>query len=74
MVADLVRYLIAAGLTFVMGVIIGYRPGGGVLGVVILGLIVYAGYQTWAATMSSAGTTSCGRVIWCRALPRCWRQ
>ena len=33
MVADLVRYLIAAGLTFVMGVIIGYRPGGGVLGV-----------------------------------------
>ena len=29
MVADLVRYLIAATLTFVMGVIIGYRPGGG---------------------------------------------
>src|ERR1700742_895368 len=32
MVADLVRYLIAAGLTFVMGVLIGYRPGGGGLG------------------------------------------
>src|SRR5690349_7449061 len=27
MVADLVRYLIAAGLTFVMGVILGYWPG-----------------------------------------------
>src|SRR5213079_3646035 len=33
MVADLVRYLIAASLTFVMGMILGYRPGGGVIGV-----------------------------------------
>src|ERR1700755_939018 len=33
MVADLVRYLIASGLTFVMGLVIGYRPGGGVPGV-----------------------------------------
>ena len=32
MVADMVRYLIAASLTFVMGMIIGYRPGGGPLG------------------------------------------
>jgi len=46
MVADLVRYLIAAGLTFVMGVIIGYRPGGGVLGV--LGAIVLAMLTGWA--------------------------
>jgi ABC-2 type transport system permease protein len=46
MVADLVRYLIAAGLTFVMGVIIGYRPGGGVLGV--LGAIVLAMFIGWA--------------------------
>jgi ABC-2 type transport system permease protein len=46
MVADLVRYLIAAGLTFVMGVIIGYRPGGGVLGV--LGAIVLAIFIGWA--------------------------
>jgi ABC-2 type transport system permease protein len=46
MVADLVRYLIAAGLTFVMGVIIGYRPGGGVLGV--LGAIVLAMFTGWA--------------------------
>jgi ABC-2 type transport system permease protein len=46
MVADLLRYLIAAGLTFVMGVIIGYRPGGGVLGV--LGAIVLAVFAGWS--------------------------
>jgi ABC-2 type transport system permease protein len=46
MVADLVRYLIAAGLTFVTGVIIGYRPGGGVLGV--LGAMVLAIFTGWA--------------------------
>jgi ABC-2 type transport system permease protein len=46
MVADLVRYLIAAGLTFVMGVILGYRPGGGVPGV--LGAIVLAMFTGWA--------------------------
>ena len=46
MVADLVRYLIAAGLTFLTGVIIGYRPGGGVLGV--LGAILLAVFTGWA--------------------------
>jgi ABC-2 type transport system permease protein len=46
MVADLVRYLIAGGLTFVMGVIIGYRPHGGVPGV--LGAIVLAVFTGWA--------------------------
>jgi len=46
MMADLVRYLIAAGLTFVMGVIIGYRPGGGALGV--LGAIALAIFTGWA--------------------------
>ena len=46
MVADLVRYLIAAGLTFAMGFILGYRPGGGVLGV--LGAIVLAMFTGWA--------------------------
>jgi ABC-2 type transport system permease protein len=46
MVADLVRYLIAASLTFVTGVIIGYRPGGGVLGV--LGAILLAIFSGWA--------------------------
>jgi len=33
MVADLIRYLIASVLTIGMGMAIGYRPGGGVLGV-----------------------------------------
>jgi ABC-2 type transport system permease protein len=46
MVADLVRYLIAAGLTFATGVLIGYRPGGGVLGV--LGAIALAMFTGWA--------------------------
>jgi len=46
MVADLVRYLIASSLTFVMGVIIGYRPGGGVLGV--LGAIALAIVTGWS--------------------------
>ena len=46
MIADLVRYLIAAGLTFVMGLIIGYRPGGGVFGV--LGAILLAIFTGWS--------------------------
>jgi ABC-2 type transport system permease protein len=46
MVADLVRYLIAAGLTFVMGLVIGYRPHGGVLGV--LAAIMLAIFTGWA--------------------------
>jgi ABC-2 type transport system permease protein len=46
MVADLVRYLIAAGLTFLTGVIIGYRPGGGALGV--LGAMALAIFTGWA--------------------------
>lgn len=46
MVADLVRYLTAASLTFMMGLIIGYRPGGGVLGV--LGAILLAIFTGWA--------------------------
>ena len=46
MTADLVRYLIAAGLTFAMGVAIGYRPGGGALGV--LGAIALAMFTGWS--------------------------
>jgi ABC-2 type transport system permease protein len=46
MVADLLRYLIAASLTFSMGMIIGYRPHGGALGV--LGAIVLAVFTGWA--------------------------
>ena len=45
-VADMVRYLIAASLTFVTGVIIGYRPGGGVPGV--LGAILLAVFTGWS--------------------------
>src|SRR5262252_9989787 len=45
MVADLVRYLIAATLTFAMGMAIGYRPDGGPLGV--LGAIVLAIVTGW---------------------------
>jgi ABC-2 type transport system permease protein len=33
MMADLVRYAIAAGVSLTVGVLMGYRPGGGVLGV-----------------------------------------
>jgi ABC-2 type transport system permease protein len=46
MTADLVRYLIAAGLTFLTGVVMGYRPGGGAAGV--LGAIVLAIFTGWA--------------------------
>jgi daunorubicin/doxorubicin transport system permease protein len=46
MVADLVRYLIAASLTFAMGMVIGYRPQGGVVGV--LAAIVLAVFTGWA--------------------------
>jgi len=46
MVADLVRYLIAASLTFVAGMIMGYRPQGGVAGV--LAAILLAIFTGWA--------------------------
>jgi ABC-2 type transport system permease protein len=46
MVADLLRYLIASSLTFAMGLIIGYRPQGGVLGV--FGAILLAIFTGWA--------------------------
>ncbi|MBU3060850.1 ABC transporter permease [Nocardia sp. NEAU-G5] len=40
LLADMVRYGIATTLTVVVGLILGYRPGGGVVGVVAAGLIV----------------------------------
>jgi ABC-2 type transport system permease protein len=40
LLADTVRYLIAATLTFAMGYILGYRPGAGIGGVVAGGLLV----------------------------------
>jgi len=39
---DLVRYLIAGTITFVMAFLMGYRPGGGVLGVAATMLLVMA--------------------------------
>jgi ABC-2 type transport system permease protein len=57
MVADMIRYLIAGVLTFATGIVIGYRPGGGVLGVsaaILLGVV--AGWSlawifTWFGTV-----------------------
>jgi ABC-2 type transport system permease protein len=46
MLADAVRYLIAATLTFATGIAIGYRPHGGVLGVA--GAIVLAIFVGWS--------------------------
>lgn len=40
MVADLLRYLIATTLTFAMGIAMGYRPGGGVAGVLAAGVFM----------------------------------
>lgn len=40
LLADMVRYVIATVLTIVVGVAIGYRPEGGVLGVVAAGLVI----------------------------------
>ncbi len=46
MVADLVRYLLASVLTFGTGIAMGYRPGGGVLGV--LGAVLLAVLAGWS--------------------------
>ena len=46
MVADLIRYAIASTLTFATGIAMGYRPGGGVLGV--LGAILLAMVAGWS--------------------------
>ncbi|MGO4255138.1 ABC transporter permease [Marmoricola sp. RAF53] len=52
MVADLLRYTIAATLTFGMGMVIGYRPEGGVLGVAAaIVLAIFTGWcLAWAFT------------------------
>ncbi len=46
MVADLLRYFIASALTFAVGIAIGYRPGGGVLGVA--GAVLLAMLAGWS--------------------------
>jgi ABC-2 type transport system permease protein len=55
-VADVVRYLIAATLTFVTGMIIGYRPGGGVFGVLAaIALSIFIGWSmAWIFTWIGA--------------------
>lgn len=62
MIADLLRYLIAAVLTFTTGYLMGYRPGGGIAGVAgsIL-LVVLAGWSlswifTWVGTVARSAT------------------
>jgi ABC-2 type transport system permease protein len=60
MVADLVRYLIAGGLTFLTGIAIGYRPQGGVSGVVAAVLLaIFTGWAmawifTWIGTIATS--------------------
>jgi ABC-2 type transport system permease protein len=53
MVADLLRYFIASALTFAVGIAIGYRPGGGALGVAgAILLAMLAGWSlAWIFTM-----------------------
>jgi ABC-2 type transport system permease protein len=53
MVADLIRYLIASVLTIGTGMAIGYRPGGGVLGVsAAIVLAIFAGWSlAWIFTL-----------------------
>lgn len=46
LLADTVRYAIAAGLTFAMGFLLGYRPQGGIAGVVLAALFAIG--CTWA--------------------------
>jgi ABC-2 type transport system permease protein len=46
MLADLARYAIAAAITLIVGVVMGYRPGGGVLGV--LAGVVLAVITGWS--------------------------
>ncbi len=57
MVADMLRYLIASTLTFATGIVLGYRPGGGFVGVtaaILLGVISgwsLAWIFTWFGTV-----------------------
>jgi len=70
-VADLLRYAIAATLTILTGVLMGYRPGGGILGVAAGWLlVVIAGWSmswifTWLGTVlkSSQAVQGIGMMI-----------
>ena len=60
MVADILRYLIAGGLTFATGILMGYRPDGGVIGVgAAMLLAVFTGWSlawvfTWIGTIAKS--------------------
>lgn len=53
LLGDTVRYVIASAVTVTLGLILGYRPGGGVLGVLAgIGLlVVFAFALSWAFTI-----------------------
>jgi ABC-2 type transport system permease protein len=59
MLADMLRYLLASLLTFATGIAIGYRPGGGVLGVA--GAIVLAVLTGWSLAWIFAWFGTIGR-------------
>jgi ABC-2 type transport system permease protein len=59
MTADLLRYLLASVLTFATGIAMGYRPGGGVLGV--LGSVVLAVFAGWSMAWIFAWFGTVGR-------------
>ena len=56
MLADLVRYSIATSLTFATGIAMGYRPGGGVLGVAAAFLLSVAAGWAMAWVFTFVGT------------------
>jgi len=60
LLADTVRYLIATTLTFVMGFILGFRPQGGIVGVLAAGLLVIV--CSWALSWSFAFLGVIGRT------------
>ena len=60
MVADMLRYAIASTLTFATGIVLlGYRPGGGVVGVVAA--IVFATFAGWSMAWIFAWFGTIGR-------------
>ncbi|GAA5153509.1 ABC transporter permease [Nocardioides marinquilinus] len=59
MLADMLRYLTASVLTFATGVALGYRPGGGVLGVA--GAVVLAVLAGWSLAWIFAWFGTVGR-------------
>ena len=57
MVADLLRYTIATVLTFATGIVMGYRPGGGALGVTAAALLTIATGWSMAWIFTFVGIT-----------------